>query len=108
MWRAAEAEGGRLLCLLLIWRRAMPADSGSKGARARRRMLFSGLEACRLPSQSGKRQRRDGGGRLRPGGGIVLRFGQSRLVEIIGRICAYQQLAQLGILPALKTGAWIC
>ncbi len=82
MWRAAEAEGGRLLCLLLIWQRAMPADSGSKGARARRRMLFSGLEACRLPSQSGKRQRRDGGADFGSGGGIVLRFGQSRLVEI--------------------------
>lgn len=104
MWRAAEAEGGRLLCLLLIWQRAMPADSGSKGARARRRMLFSGLEACRLPSQSGKRQRRDAD--FGPGGGIVLRFGQSLGGD--QRFRAYQPLAQLGILPALKTGAWIC
>lgn len=107
MWRAAEAEGGRLLCLLLIWQRAMPADSGSKGARARRRMLFSGLEACRLPSQSGKRQRRDGGADFGFGGGIVpaiwtIALGGDQ------RFRAYQPLAQLGILPALKTGAWIC
>jgi hypothetical protein len=43
LWDAPEAEGGGLLRILLLRRRAMPADSGSKGAWRTRCLLRRGV-----------------------------------------------------------------
>jgi hypothetical protein len=43
MQNPAEAEGGRLLRVLFLRGRSMPADSGSAGERQRDKLLHTGL-----------------------------------------------------------------
>jgi hypothetical protein len=40
LWRDAQTQGRGLLRVLLLWRRAMPANTGSETAWPRRRMLL--------------------------------------------------------------------